>query len=242
VTRPPRIGLSCYPRTIDISTGPTLLHTLSRWYVERVVDAGGLPLLLPVIDGDLAPGLVEGLHGLVLTGGGDLEPDRYHREPEAQTAGTDERRDAFEIALALAALEANLPMLAICRGIQVLNVALGGTLVQHVPRVTGTNHLRSDQWSQPVHEVSLSPGCRLALFLGTDRFPVNSLHHQAVGDIGSGVRAVGWGPDGTIEAVEVDDHPEVVAVQWHPELLSDDPVSARLFAGIVGAAQRRMSA
>jgi putative glutamine amidotransferase len=238
---PPRIGLSCYPRVVDISTGPTLLHTLSRWYVERIIDAGGLPLLLPVVAGALAPAFVEGLDGLLLTGGGDIDPDRYHCEPEAQTAGTDERRDAFEIALALAALEARLPVLAICRGIQVLNVARGGTLVQHVPKVTGANHLRSDVWSLPVHDVRLAADSRLADFLGTDTVSVNSLHHQAVDSVGDGVRAVGWGPDGTIEAVEVDGHPEVVAVQWHPELLAGDPVSARLFAGLVAAAQRPIS-
>ncbi len=242
MTPPPRIGLSCYPRVMDISTGPTLLHTLSRWYVERIVEAGGLPLLLPVVTGGLAPAFVEGLDGLLLTGGGDVDPGRYQCEAASQTTGTDERRDAFEIALALAALEARVPVLAICRGIQVLNVALGGTLVQHVPFATGADHLRSDQWSLPVHDVRLAPDSRLAAFLGTDNVSVNSLHHQAVGAVGQGVRAVGWGPDGTIEAVEVDAHPEVVAVQWHPELLTGDPTSARLFEGLVEAAKRRISA
>jgi putative glutamine amidotransferase len=241
VTTPPRIGLSCYPRVVDISTGPTLLHTVSSWYVDRIVESGGLPLLLPVIAGGLAAAIIESLDGLVLTGGGDVEPGRYQCEAEAQTAGVDEGRDGSEIALALAALEARLPFLAICRGIQVLNVALGGTLVQHVPLATGANHLRSDVWSLPVHEVRLAPDSRLAAFLGADNISVNSLHHQAVGAAGNGVRAVGWGPDGTIEAVEIDGHPEVVAVQWHPELLAQDPTSRRLFEGLVSAAQRRIS-
>jgi putative glutamine amidotransferase len=215
---------------------------MSHWYVDRIVEAGALPLLLPVVGAGLAPALVEGLDGLLLSGGGDVEPGRYQCEAQPETGGTDEHRDAFEIALVLAALEARLPVLAICRGIQVLNVALGGTLVQDVPRATGTNHLHADQWTGPVHDVRLDPDSRLAAFLGVDTVSVNSLHHQAVGAAGSGVRAVGWGPDGTIEAVEVDGHPEMVAVQWHPELLLDDRASERLFEGLVEAARRRISA
>ena len=222
MTRPPRIGLSCYPRTVDIATGPTRLHTVSRWYVDRIVAAGGLPLLLPVVEPALAAGLVGAIDGVVLTGGGDVGPDRYEREPQAETKGVDEARDAFELSLVKAALEGRVPLLAICRGAQVLNVALGGTLVQHVPE-----HLRT------THAVRIDPGSHLAAALGVNDVAVNSLHHQAIGAAAPGVRAVGWAPDGTIEAVQVEGHPEVLAVQWHPELLEDDDVSERLFASFI---------
>jgi putative glutamine amidotransferase len=132
-------------------------------------------------------------------------------------------------------------MLAVCRGAQILNVALGGTLRQHIPRTTGTRHMWTARWSEPVHSVRVARDSRLAITLGTTELEVNSLHHQAVATVGAGVRPVGWAPDGTIEAIEIEAHPEVVAVQWHPELLADDPVEHRLFRAVVAAAEVRIS-
>jgi putative glutamine amidotransferase len=132
-----------------------------------------------------------------------------------------------------------LPILAICRGVQVLNVALGGGLVQHVPSATGARHGWAERYDEPVHAVRLDPSCRLAAMLGITELDANSLHHQAVGGLAPGVRAVGWAPDGTIEAVEVDGHPEIVAVQWHPELLAGHPLHRSLFAHLVALARQK---
>lgn len=228
----PLIGITAYPRTVDIVPEPTLLHTASRWYVESVVRAGGCPVVLPVVDAALATGAVGTLDGLLLPGGGDVDPACYREEPAPQTNTVDADRDAWELACLHAALDRDLPVLAICRGAQVLNVALGGTLVQDVPTATGGRHGWAARFHEHVHPVRLDPGSRLAATLGTNEVGTNSLHHQAVGRLGTGVRAVGWAPDGTVEAVEVDAHPEVVAVQWHPELLADD-VNQELFRDLV---------
>jgi putative glutamine amidotransferase len=228
--------MGAYPRVVDIVTGPTLLHTANRFYVDSVVRAGGVPVVLPVLAPELAGDALAGVDGLVLTGGGDVAPDVYGQEAVDETHGVDARRDAWEVALLRVALDRKLPLLATCRGIQVLNVALGGTLVQHVPAATGAGHGFAARYAETVHPVRLDPACRLARVLGTTEVQVNSLHHQAVDAVGVGVRAVGWAPDGTIEAVEVEGHPELVAVQWHPELLEDDPVHQGLFHALVETA------
>ena len=232
----PRIALGAYPRTVDISTGPTLLHTLSSFYVDAVSRAGGVPVILPVSEPALAADALGGVAGLVLAGGGDVDPSMYGQPPEPEVYGVDQARDAWEMALLTVALDRHLPVLAICRGIQVVNVALGGTLVQHVPTATGARHGWPARYNEPVHRVQLDPTCRLARILGAADLEVNSLHHQAVDASGHGVRAVGWSPDGTVEAVEIDSHPEVVAVQWHPELLDGDPHATALFAWLISVA------
>jgi putative glutamine amidotransferase len=236
-TAHPRIGLPAYPRVVDIVTGPTLLHTANRFYVDSIVRSGGVPVVLPVVPAGLAADALGGVTGLVLTGGGDVDPARYGEAPDPTTAGVDQARDEWELALLAEALARRLPVLATCRGAQLANVALGGTLVQHVPAATGARHGWAESYGETVHAVHLDPGCRLAGVLGRTDIEVNSIHHQAVGTVGPGVRAVGWAPDGTIEAIEVDDHPELVAVQWHPELLEDDGVHQGLFRSLVDAAR-----
>jgi gamma-glutamyl-gamma-aminobutyrate hydrolase PuuD len=213
----PRIGITSYPRVVDIVTGPTLLHTANKFYVESVVRAGGVPVILPAVDPALAGAALGGVDGLVLPGGGDVDPASYGETPAPEVDNVNPDRDAWELACAHAALDARLPMLATCRGVQVLNVALGGSLVQHLP----VRHGFAARYREGVHPVRLDPGCRLAAVFESTEVAVNSLHHQAVDRLGSGVRAVGWADDGTVEAVEVDDHPEVIAVQWHPELMED---------------------
>jgi putative glutamine amidotransferase len=240
-TRRPRVGLSAHPRVVDVASGPTSLHTVSHWYVDGIVRAGGLPVILPVLDPALAEQALSGVDAVLLTGGGDVDPSTYDRAPEEKTAGVDPLRDAWELALIAAALAARVPTLAVCRGAQILNVALGGTLQQHIGRTTGTRHMWTSHWSEPVHSVSIAPDSRLAIALGATELEVNSLHHQAVATVGPGVRPVGWAPDGTIEAIEIDAHPEVVAVQWHPELLAEDPVQRGLFRAVVEAAEAQIS-
>ena len=225
----PRIGISGYPRTVETVLGPTLVHSATRFYVDGVVRAGGVPVVLPVLapeDVSIALGAVD---GLVLTGGGDIAPVRYHAEPVPETDNVDPARDDFDLRLVAAAIERRLPVLATCRGMQVVNVALGGSLVQHLPQ-----HREFECWAEGVHAVDVDPHSRLAAALGQTHLLVNSLHHQAVCDPAPGLRAVAWAPDGTVEAVEHEDAADpLVAVQWHPELMEDDPVQQGLFRQLV---------
>src|SRR5436305_12569619 len=136
----PVIGISAYPKTYDAATGPPLLHAASRYYVESVERAGGVPVVLPVTDPDLVPAMLSAVHGVVFTGGGDVQPSLYGETPAPETHNVDPRRDAFDIAVLRSALDRDIPVLAICRGMQVANVALGGTLVQDVGNVSGVRH------------------------------------------------------------------------------------------------------
>lgn len=242
MSSPPLIGISAYPRTVGIVPRPTLLHTANRYYVDSVVRAGGCPVVLPAIDPALAVTMLARLDGLVLPGGGDVDPVRYGEEAHPDTNAPDERRDDWDLACAVAALDMRLPLLAICRGTQVLNVALGGSLIQDLPSATGAEHGFTSQFADFVHTVRLEPGCRLAKVLGAEELGTNSLHHQAVGRLGAGVRVVGRAPDGTVEAIEVADRPEVLAIQWHPELLEDDPQHQGLFVELVRAAVAKRAA
>jgi gamma-glutamyl-gamma-aminobutyrate hydrolase PuuD len=232
----PRIGLSGYPRRTEIAIGPVLLHTASRFYVDSVMRAGGLPLVLPVIDVDEVAELLDAVHGVVLTGGGDVEPSRYGADPEPENWGVDPARDDFEEALLRGALERDMPVLATCRGMQVVNVALGGTLVQHVPKLTGQDHSQEPHWREGVHRIKIEADSHLAEALGATELDVNSLHHQAVLEPAPGLRAVAWAEDGTVEAIELDGNRNLVAVQWHPELLEDWPEQQGLFRQLVGRA------
>jgi putative glutamine amidotransferase len=153
-----------------------------------------------------------------------------------------EARDALEIELTMHALSADLPLLAICRGVQVLNVALGGSLHQDIPTDPGSPiaHSQNDPRHVPTHSVKVDAGTKLAGVLGTHTLDVNSFHHQAIKAIGRGLVATATAPDGIVEGVEGTDERFVIGVQWHPEdLVGHDPAAARLFAALVAAAQRR---
>lgn len=238
----PIIGISAFPRVVETATGLTLLHTASRHYVEGVVRAGGVPVVLPVVLPSDVEALLSAVDGLLITGGGDLAPSRYHAKPVAETTNVDPARDAFDLRLLEVAIAAEVPVLATCRGMQVLNVALGGSLLQHVPSVSGTDHDRIDRWHEGVHIVTIDPDSHLAEALGCTQVNVNSLHHQAVADAAQGTRPVAWAPDGTIEAIELPGSPHVVAVQWHPELLEDAPEQLGLFRQLVEQAAARRAA
>lgn len=188
-----------------------------RDYARRVAEAGGLPVLLSLeTDADL---IVEHLDGLVLPGGADVDPARYGAEPVPELMDPEPARDAHELALLDAAAAAEVPVLAICRGLQVVNVWRGGTLHQHVP-----DHGRFEEPPDKLHhEVTFTPGSALAQVYGTSVM-VNSLHHQTVDRLGEGLEVTAEAPDGTVEGLECSDAP-VVAVQWHPELLPEpDPI------------------
>ena len=179
--------------------------------------------------------------GLILCGGGDLHPACYGRQLHATNYGMDHQRDMNELAMVRRALETDMPAFAICRGIQVLNVALGGTLIQHIPDVFGEKVLHRLPPRKPTpHPVTIRPESRLAEILACTECAPISWHHQAIGDLGRGLRVVANAPDGVVEAVEMPEHPELIAVQWHPELsAAADPVQQRLFDRFVQMTTRK---
>jgi putative glutamine amidotransferase len=202
-------------------------------YIKAVRKAGGVPLLLPVIsaEDDVAV-LLDRVDGLVMTGGGDVDPENYGEVPDPLTTRVDSARDAKDIALCRVAVERELPTLAICRGSQILNVALGGTLVQHIDL-----HFAIDRYNDVVHEVDIEPSTTLAQWTQSTRIGVNTLHHQAVAKPGEQSKVVAHATDGTIEAVEVDGKP-IVGVQWHPELMRHRPEHLALFQSLVRLASK----
>jgi putative glutamine amidotransferase len=202
-------------------------------YSTALVRAGAQPVILPpVVDGlDLLPAALERIDGVVLHGGGDVDPRRYGEVPSSEALfGIVTEHDDFELAVLRAALDRELPVLAICRGLQLLNVAMGGTLHQDL----GTE----DHW-HTTHPIDVDPDSRLARALGTTRpHACHSVHHQAINCLADGLRVVASADDGVIEAVEVDSPGWLVAVQWHPEdTASDDPVQQRLFDTLVDEAR-----
>jgi putative glutamine amidotransferase len=214
VTRRPVVGI-----TLGGSDAPGLL-AIREDYVRSVEQAGAVPVALPPAEAGDAPLVLDRLDGLVLSGGVDVDPVLYGREPHPKLARVDRRRDDFELALVAEALRRDLPVLGICRGQQVLNVARGGTLVQDIPsQWTGAmgHDVRGRRWRR-AHDVDVLPGTRLRAVLGRDVVPVNSFHHQAVEDLGDGLVVSARCPaDGMIEGVELPSARFVVAVQWHPE-------------------------
>jgi putative glutamine amidotransferase len=217
-------------------SGERDLDAVNRAYVTAVRRAGGLPLLLPVLEPEDVADVLATIDCLLLTGGGDIDPMTYGEAPAPEVYGVDPARDRFEIALFHAAVAAGVPVLGICRGAQVINVASGGTLVQDLPTIGAIGHREIDHPGQPVHEVSLLSGSVLAGILGAAPAAVNSLHHQSVAILGNDLRTVAWSDDGTVEALESSVGDTVVAVQWHPELLPRDPRQAALFSWLVGEA------
>ena len=216
-------------------------HVLNRDYTEAVGAAGGLPLLLTPIADDQVASLLSRLDGLVLSGGGDIDPTLYGAEMHESMYGVDPERDRFELALVREAARRKFPTLAICRGMQIVNVALGGTLIVDIPSEVGggVEHARIGEHVYERHQtVQLVADCQLATVLSGTEVKVNSIHHQAIRQLAPGLHAVGEADDGIIEAVESDD-PDwpLLAVQWHPEYLSRRDVSAlRLFAALVDMA------
>ncbi|HEY8583109.1 MAG TPA: gamma-glutamyl-gamma-aminobutyrate hydrolase family protein [Capillimicrobium sp.] len=213
---------------------------LGLGYPKAIDAAGAVPLVIPPMAvGDLDT-LLDRIDGLLLSGGPDLHPSFYGAEPDPQLGPTERELDAFELELVRRADARGKPILAICRGLQVLNVARGGTLVQHLPDVVGEaiDHRQTDPGDEPTHSVRVAPSSQLAHLLGARDTEVNSFHHQAVQQLGRGLRAVAWSPDGVIEGVEATDRPFAVAVQWHGESLQDRDDHRRLFRAFVAAAAR----
>jgi gamma-glutamyl-gamma-aminobutyrate hydrolase PuuD len=188
-------------------------------YVQAVEHAGGRPLVVPPSNEGVDETL-DALDGLLLSGGSDIDPALYGAEPHPETFGIHRDRDRAELALLEGALERDMPVLAICRGSQVLNVGLGGALLQHVPEVVGSERHKEKPGTFSEHDVELLPGTRVQSILG-DRAPVKSHHHQGFSRLGQGLREAARADDGTVEAIEDPSRRFAVGVLWHPEESED---------------------
>ncbi len=197
-------------------------------YVKAVQRAGATPVILPIVDPDHIDDLLDAVDAVVITGGRDVDPSVYGQTPHDQLGPTDPDRDAADIAVARAVVARNQPTLAVCRGIQILNVALGGTLDQHVD-----DHMRLDQYNLDAHTVAIAPGSRLAAIVGAETLGVNTLHHQVLGELGEGVIAVAHNEHGHVEGIEIAGAPNVLGVQWHPEFLRHRSDHLALFAQLI---------
>lgn len=237
-TSSPLIGITTYGRNAENH------FTLPGEYVDAVRRAGGIPVLIPAGETKIDT-LLERLDGLILAGGGDLDPALYAGSQHSEIYMIDPERDTSELTLARTVAANGTPTLGICRGIQVLNVALGGSLVEHLPDEVGeaiTHRIPppgpAQISSHALHPLQVDSGTRLADILGTTKVEPASWHHQAVRRLAEGLRVVAQAEDGTIEAVELADHPWLVAVQWHPEITAaDDPSQQRVFDAFVEAAR-----
>ena len=216
--------------------------TLGLSYMRAIEMAGGLPVALPPLSGENVDALLDHLSGLLLTGGPDLDPSSYGAPPHPELGPTDPVVDAFEIALCRHAYRRRMPILGICRGAQLLNVALQGTLHQHVPELTnGTiEHRQAEIGTHTSHEVRVAPDSSLAQTTGGGPVRVNSFHHQSIDRLGAGLRPVAWSEDGVIEAIEDPDSGGqlVFGVQWHAETLTAETEQLALFVRLVQAAQQ----
>jgi putative glutamine amidotransferase len=237
---PPIIGCTTYRKRVPQSR-PIDVIGLMPSYTEAIIAAGGIPVLIPMglSERDLTVVFAR-LDGIVLPGGGDVDPIAYDGHANGTVSGIDRERDRTELFMARTAVAENKPILAICRGLQVLNVALGGTLWEDIsslitgamehdlPDHTPRNHLS--------HTVSIEAGSQLGRLVGDNSCWVNSIHHQALRDVAPELRITACAPDGVIEAAEIPEHPFALGVQWHPEnLIHDDEAMLSLFKGLVHA-------
>jgi putative glutamine amidotransferase len=226
----PVIGITTYREEASWGVWQRSAALLPAGYIDAVASAGGVPVLLPPVEAG-ATEAVAALDGLILSGGADLDPTGYGAAPHPASGEPQRLRDAWERAVLDAALTRDLPVLAICRGLQVVNVAGGGTLHQHLPEAIGHDGHRRQLGRFAPRAVSVRPGSRLHAILG-DRATVSCSHHQGVDRIGDGLVPVAWdADDGSVEAMELVDRDFVVAVQWHPE----EDGSASLFSALVAA-------
>jgi putative glutamine amidotransferase len=245
MTDHPVIGISSYQQQARWGSWDDQAILLPRRYVDKVTQAGGLPVLLPPAEGGAE--LLPRLDGLVLSGGSDVDPRQYGAAAHPAAGPFYPDRDNAELELCRHALASGLPVLGICRGLQVINVALGGTLHQHLPDLVGNNSHSPEAAGYGTHKVSVVPGTQLAAILGRSEAAVPTHHHQAIDRLGAGLVATAWTDDGVIEAVEFDRTPAnghapgpasharppfMIAVPWHPE--AGDDLS--LFTALVAAA------
>lgn len=247
----PRIGITSWHYRDDEERWEAVLDA----YTRAVLEAGGLPVILPILPAEPALSSVEGpalieesletIEGLIMTGGADIHPSFYGQIVLERCGEIDEERDRFELELIHAARGRDLPFLGICRGLQVLNVALGGSLYQDLSYRQGTDpaHLSPrERRGEPAHSVTIAAGSQLAEIIGSEELPVTSTHHQIIRDLAPGLEVSAVAPDGVIEAIEGPGR-FVVAVQWHPErMTARRPEQLALFRALVGQAERSRQA
>ncbi len=213
-----------------------------RVYVQAIIQAGGVPILIPTeLHEDDLMDIFERLDGLLLSGGGDIALERYNGLSHPRVDGVDVARDELEFGLLRRSIDRGKPFFGICRGAQVVNVGLGGTLYTHIED-QHPNSLKHDYFpdyprNRLSHAIRVEEGSRLAKILGETVLQVNSLHHQGIKDLASPLNAVAYAPDGLVEAVELSDHPFGLAVQWHPEWLTNQKATQNLFTAFVNSAR-----
>lgn len=236
MTRAPLIGITTYHRDEKDYI------RLPAQYAEAVRRAGAIPLLIQPGETRLDE-LFTLLDGLVLSGGGDVDPSLYTDAQHEQVYWVSEERDRFEIDITHQSLERDMPLFCICRGLQILNVALGGTLIPHIPDAVDDAIPHRQPPRDPIpHAVEIDADSQLAQLMASTEVTTASWHHQSIDTVAPGLSVVGRAPDGVIEAVEVDGKPNVIAVQWHPELTAaDDVTQQRLFDALVAQALHRRS-
>lgn len=241
--RAPVIGITSGPDVEEAAYGTVHRYRLSSDYTRAVEAAGGIPVILP-LHSDSISTLLDLVDGLLFSGGADLDPDRYQEsDVHPETYGLDDERDSFELELMRAAVAADKPVLCICRGIQVLNVAFGGTLYQHIADQVADplphrQQLVGINGREASHPVRVTPGSRLESIYGVSEIPVNSLHHQSVREVGAGLSVDGVSSDGVIEALSLPSASFVIGVQWHPEMMQgNDLLQRKPFEALIAAAR-----
>lgn len=235
---PPIIGVSTYLEQAQTGVWDVPASFLPKVYLDAVTEGGGIAVLLPPqpVTAEIARAVVSRLDGLIVSGGADVDPSRYGQDAHPRTGAPRTDRDDWEDLLLTAAIDAELPFLGICRGMQMLNVALGGTLIQHLPDVIGNETYRPAPAVFGQAEATIEPASKLGslLNLGTEPLPIHVYHHQAIDEVADGLIVTARTDDGVIEAVEHEKVPFGMAVQWHPE---ENETDRRLFAGLVDAAR-----
>ena len=231
----PAIGLICYGKARDPKW-----YSLPMAYVGAIRRSGGHPVIIPPGEPDVCS-YIDLIDGFVLAGGGDIEPHHFGQEQHPRNSDIDPERDLTELEMTRALIEQRVPTLGICRGIQVLNVALGGDLIQHLEDRVGTDvRHRKDGGEAILHSVRAEPGSRVAEVCGDTAFEVSSKHHQAAGRMAAGLKATAWTSDGIIEAIEMEGHPEIIAVQWHPEeTAAEDKKQQALFNWLIDLSKNK---
>jgi putative glutamine amidotransferase len=236
----PLIGISTsemrapeHTRALAESEPPTRELALGLAYPRSIEEAGAVPVVIPPLDLDRIDALLTRLGGLVISGGPDMHPSSYGEEPDPALGPTEPDLDAFELELVRRADALGMPILGICRGMQVINVARGGSLVQDI-----ANHRQEVSGRVPTHPVTVKEGSQLERLIGPGDHPVNSFHHQAVRRLGGRLEPVAWSLDGVIEGIEAVDREFVVGVQWHAESLTGRSDHDGLYGGFIAAAAR----
>ena len=239
----PVIGITARPQDVPAAGTMMRAYLTTHTYSDSVRRGGGLPVLLIPVEEDEIDDVLDRVDGVMLTGGGDIDPGQYGAEAEESLQMLDAERDEFELALVHRLLERQMPTMAICRGLQVINVALGGSLVQDLASHRGAHghDVFGEAAYTPHSQALIDPNCRISTIIGDGLHDINSIHHQAIEELGEGLKVVGAAPDGTIEAIEHQDaNWPLIAVQWHPEFLGvrEHGESHDLFEAFIEAAAK----